>query len=175
MRFNWNQIAKRAKLPAAGGAMLGLLLGAYWLGGLPPAETATQTSAQVQNEPREDARGKTSDDSPANEPARVSVPSSASGASSSGVGGETWAAGDTGRLGAGFRRAVSSQFGTGSMGQADRAMTGLGFQCSFTSGRMNCEKSMQAGNCMLKWSVQMEAHGGSVGSAGGEGFSRNCT
>ncbi len=170
MRFNWKQIAKRAKLPAAGAAAVALLFGAYWLGGLPPAETATETSAQVQNEPREDARGNTSD-----EPAPVSVPRSASGARSSGVGGDTWASGDTGRLGAGFKRSVTSQFGDGSLGQADRAMTGLGFQCSIKTGRLNCEKSMQVGNCALNWSVHMETHGGSVGAAGGEGFSRSCS
>lgn len=170
MRFNWKDLAKRAKRPAAGAAMLALLAGAYWLGGLPPAETATQTSAQVQNEPREETRVQPSD-----EPAPVSVPSSAAGAGSSGIGGETWASGDTGRLGAGFKRAVSSQFGNGSLGQADMAMTGLGFQCGVKSGRLDCTKSMQAGNCTMTWSVQMATHGGSVGSAGGEGFSRDCT
>lgn len=170
MRFNWKDLAKRAKLPAAIAAGLALLGGAYWLGGLPPAETAAQTAGQVQNEPRDDADVKPSDD-----PAPVSVPSSAAGASSSGIGGETWASGDTGRLGAGFKRAVSSQFGSGTLGQADLAMTGLGFQCGLKSGRLNCTKSMQAGNCTMTWSVQMEAQGGSVGSAGGEGFSRDCS
>jgi hypothetical protein len=109
------------------------------------------------------------------EPAPVSVPSTAGGARSSGIGGATWASGDASQLGAEFRRSVAHQFGGGSMGQARMAMAGLGFQCTGSGGKMECEKSMQADNCTLTWSVKLKGSDGAVSGAGGEGFSRNCS
>jgi hypothetical protein len=109
------------------------------------------------------------------EPEPVRVPHSASGARSGGMGGQSWMTGDTSRLGSDFKRAVVNQFGEGTLGQAHMAMSGLGFQCTSTGGRMECEKSMRADNCTLTWSVKLQSTGGDVRGAGGEGFSRECS
>lgn len=163
MRVDWKLLARRARMPAAGAAMATLLFGAYWLGGVAPAGSAEQTSAPVAETPP-----------PAPEP--LDVPSTAVGAQSSGMGGETWMSGDPAQLGAEFKRSVTRQFGDGTLGQAHMAMAGLGFECSVgAGGRMQCEKTIQADNCTLTWSVRMQSRGGALGGAGGEGFSRECS
>lgn len=163
MRLDRSVLIRHAKIGAAAVALVALLGGAFWMGGAmnAPTETAQHTVAHPEPTP------------PAPEP--VSVPMSAAGARSSGAGGQSWMSGDPAQLGADFKRSVSEQFGDGTLGQAHMAMAGLGFQCGFTGGKMACEKSIQADNCTLTWSVQMKASGGDVGAAGGEGFSRECS
>jgi len=106
----------------------------------------------------------------------VHVPTSAAGARSSGSGGQSWMTGDPAQLGADFKRSVARQFGNGTLGQAHMAMSGLGFQCALQpGGKMSCEKTIQADNCTLTWSVRLQSSGDNVRGAGGEGFSRDCS
>jgi len=117
---------------------------------------------------------------PTAEPKPVDVPQTASEARASGSGGggggggQNWMSGNASQLGAEFKRSVAHQFGNGTMGQAHMAMAGLGFQCAPGSNGISCEKSLQADNCLLTWSVNIKSRGANVTGAGGEGFARNC-
>jgi hypothetical protein len=127
-------------------------------------ETAEVTS-QTQQQP------------PSAEPRPVEVPQSASAARASGSGGRggsNWMSGNASQLGADFKRSVAHQFGNGTMGQAHLAMAGLGFHCAPGANGMSCEKSLQADNCTLTWSVNIKSRGANVSGAGGEGFARQC-
>lgn len=161
------QLLRRARLPFAGAVFGVLLLGAYALGASrdPNPEPLTPTVSQPEPESTPPPEHR--------EPVRV--PSSASGARSSGMGGQTWMAGDTRQLGAEFTQSVSRQFRSGTMGQAYMAMAGMGFDCDLGGGGMSCQKKMKADNCMLTWSVRIQSSGGAVSGAGGDGFSRDCT
>lgn len=163
------KLSRRAKYSAycflAAAAAVGLLALGAQLG--PQASAQASTTAEEtapEDQKQEEAK-----------PEPVRVPHSASGARSGGMGGQSWMSGDTSRLGSDFKRAVVNQFGDGSLGQAHMAMSGLGFQCTSTGGRMECEKSMRADNCTLTWSVKLQSTGSSVRGAGGEGFSRDCS
>lgn len=173
MRVSWSEVMKRGKRPAATLAVGLTILGAHWLGGW-RAEASMERDAPVEAPAPEEKKVETpeADD----EPMKVMVPRSGSGARSSGIGGESWMSGDPGRLGDGFKKAVSSQFGDGTLGQAQRAMAGMGFQCAMgRGGRLECAKTLVADNCTMTWSVRLNAVGGDVTGAGGEGFSRECS
>jgi hypothetical protein len=170
MRLKWSELGKKAKLPVAGLALGLIVLGAYWMGG---RQATAADGVAVAAEPAQRSK---EDIKESDAPVKVTVPRSTSGAHASGVGGESWMSGDQGRLSRGFKDAVSSQVSGGTLGQAQRAMAGMGFSCALgASGRMECLKELKADNCTLTWSVRLENRGGNVGGAGGEGFSRECS
>lgn len=181
MGVNWTLLRKRFEIPALGAALGAIVLCADFLGVRHNETTGDAAASEAPvvadaGAAKPDGKKKKGADEEADKaPTPVRVPSSASGARSSGNGGSTWMGGDVATLGAEFRRSVSSQFGNTSLGQAQLGMAGLGFQCAIgAGGKMSCEKVLEAGGCTLTWSVSMQTRGGQVGEAGGQGFSREC-